>query len=192
MNTLSSQHNPGSKSWGRSSRQMILKHVLLAHVLFWTVTGLLFWGGKTTHAQSSLGDKVNSAAESAKDTVEAGAQAASEKAQSLWRRIEESRLMNRTPDEIVAWVLMGILVGSVSGWIDSFRRERHSPLLHLALGLVGAFLGGVVVRVTQLDFGWGPVLIRYEELLAALVGAGLIVFIIRFWMARWKKKKSAK
>jgi len=31
------------------------------------------------------------------------------------------------------------------------------------LGLVGAFVGGMVVRVTGLNFGWGPVLMLAER-----------------------------
>jgi uncharacterized membrane protein YeaQ/YmgE (transglycosylase-associated protein family) len=47
------------------------------------------------------------------------------------------------------------------------------------LGLAGAFVGGLVVHLANLDFGWGPVLIRYEELLFALLGAIVLVVLAK-------------
>ena len=54
-------------------------------------------------------------------------------------------------------------------------------------GLIGAFLGGMVAHVTQLDLGLGPVLIRYEDLLLSLVGGVLVLLGARRFMARKKR-----
>ena len=61
-----------------------------------------------------------------------------------------------------------------------FRRKGLGPMKNIALGLVGAFLGGFVVHLTRWDLGWGPVLIRYEELAAALAGSILLMLVLRF------------
>jgi uncharacterized membrane protein YeaQ/YmgE (transglycosylase-associated protein family) len=89
----------------------------------------------------------------------------------LWKRIDERRLKNRTPDELVAWVLMGLLVGGLL-----YRVTRLGQVLTILLGLAGAFLGGIVANVFQLDFGMGPVLIRYEDLICSLVGGFVVVY----------------
>jgi uncharacterized membrane protein YeaQ/YmgE (transglycosylase-associated protein family) len=108
---------------------------------------------------------------------------------ALWHRVDESRLKNRTPDEIVAWVIMGVLVGAVAGMMTSLKTDGMGKLGRLLLGLGGAFLGGMIVKVAQLDFGWGPVLIRYEELLFSMLGAVVLVIVGRVIRARSRKRK---
>ena len=44
-------------------------------------------------------------------------------------------------------------------------------------GLVGAFVGGILANVLQLDFGLGPVLIRYEDLICSLVGGFVLLYV---------------
>jgi uncharacterized membrane protein YeaQ/YmgE (transglycosylase-associated protein family) len=56
------------------------------------------------------------------------------------------------------------------------------------LGLAGAIIGGIIVRMRDFDFGWGPVLIRYEELFFSFVGAVVLVVIGRFWKSKSKKQ----
>jgi len=120
--------------------------------------------------------------------VEKASTAAADTAKGVWQRIDEARLINRTPDELVAWVIMGVLVGAVAGMMTTLKSTRWGKLGRLVLGLAGAFLGGIVVHVGQFDFGWGPVLIRYEELFFSLVGAILIVAAGRIIRFRGKRK----
>ncbi len=110
---------------------------------------------------------------------------------NLWRKIDEARLVNRTSDELVAWVIVGVGVGAVAGMLTPLKPTGVGKLGRLVLGLVGSFIGGVVVHVGQFDFGWGPVLIRYEELFFALVGAVVLVVIGRFFGGKAAKKQKA-
>jgi hypothetical protein len=119
------------------------------------------------------------ASEAQKKIAEAG-QAATAGVAEIWRRIDERRLMNRTPDQLVAWVIMGLLA---AGLIRPFSKFKAPAIL--GLGLAGAFLGGIVANVTRVDLGLGPVLIRYEDLLASLVGAALLM--IAAWWLRSRK-----
>jgi uncharacterized membrane protein YeaQ/YmgE (transglycosylase-associated protein family) len=100
-------------------------------------------------------------------------------AQLVWKRIDEKRLKNRTPDELVAWALMGILVGGVL-----HRFSKLSQGAAIVVGLVGAFIGGIVANVLQLNWGLGPVLIRYEELLCSLIGGVVLFLALRWFTAR--------
>jgi uncharacterized membrane protein YeaQ/YmgE (transglycosylase-associated protein family) len=102
--------------------------------------------------------------------------------------IVAARLKNRTPDDIVAWVIMGVLVGAVAGMMTSLRSTGLGKVGRLLLGLAGAFLGGIVLRVSKLDFGWGPVLIRYEELAFSLVGAIVLLVLAKFIRSRSTKQ----
>ena len=120
--------------------------------------------------------------------VERTGSRAAETAKDLWQRIGQARLRNRTLDELMAWVIVGALVGAVAGMMTTLKPTGLGKMGRFLLGLAGAFLGGIVVHLGQFDFGWGPVLIRYEELFFSLVGAILIVAAGRMIRARAKKK----
>ncbi len=114
--------------------------------------------------------------------MEQAGQSALSSIETIWKRIDETRLRNRTFDELVGWAIMGVLVGGVLSKLTGLRLVTG-----LALGLVGAFVGGIIVHVTSLDFGMGPVLIRYEDLLFAFAGGFVLVLFVR-WLGSRKKK----
>ena len=106
----------------------------------------------------------------ARTVIQETGQAAVEKVQTLWQRIDEKRLKNRTPDEIVAMVVVGMLTGGLL-----YRFGKRGQVMSIIFGLIGAFIGGILANVTKLDLGLGPILITYEELLFALLGAVLMI-----------------
>ena len=128
------------------------------------------------------------AAQATTTAVEQAGRSAVNEAEQLWQRIDAARLKNRTPDEVVAWVLMGLLVGGLAGMMTSLKPSGLGKLGRVLLGLTGAFVGGMVVRVTRLDFGWGPVLIRYEELFVSLLGAVLLILLAKIIRSRSQKQ----
>jgi hypothetical protein len=87
-----------------------------------------------TSAQS-VGEKVSAAASETKEKIQDAGKTAANKLEQLWQRIDEQRLKNRTPDEIVAWLIMGLLVGEPpwpGHWppvVDClrFRPDRRFP-----------------------------------------------------------------
>ena len=121
-------------------------------------------------------------------SVEDAGRTAVAEAKSLWARIDEKRLVNRTADELVAWVIMGVLVGALAGMLTTLKTTGAGKLGRLLLGLAGAFLGGMIVHVAQIDFKWGPVLIRYEELVFSFVGALLVLGGVRLYNTVAKKQ----
>lgn len=135
-------------------------------------------------------DAVGAAVEETKIAVQEAGQSVASSFESLWRRVDESRLRNRTPDEILAWVMMGVLVGAVAGMLTSSRGGGGGKWGKLLVGLVGAILGGTLMHIGRFDFGWGPVLIRYEELLFAMLGAVLLLVVGWFVRARSRRKSA--
>ena len=131
---------------------------------------------------------VTDAVEDAKNAVGDAGRTAGKALENLWNSIDQQRLKNRTPDQIIAWLIMGVLVGAVAGMATSLKTSGWGKVGRLLLGLAGAFLGGIVVQATRIDFGWGPVLIRYEELLFAFLGALLLVVIGRLVRSRSKRQ----
>jgi len=80
-------------------------------------------------------------------------------------------------------VIMGLLVGGMLNLLTKLKTAST-----VFFGLTGAFLGGIVAHVTQLNLGLGPVLIRYEDLLFSFAGGLLLVFVARSLMKRKQPK----
>jgi uncharacterized membrane protein YeaQ/YmgE (transglycosylase-associated protein family) len=134
-------------------------------------------------------DAMGAVVEETKTAVEEAGQSVASGFETLWHRVDESRLKNRTPDEILGWLMMGVLVGAVVGMMTSSKSGGMGKCGKLLLGLVGAILGGMLVHFGQFDFGWGPFLIRYEELLFAMLGAVLLVAV--GWVVRARSRRKS-
>ena len=146
----------------------------------------------TLWAADGVVDQTKATVEEMTHAVKDAGRSAADSFKSLWSRVDESRLTNRTRDEIVAWVIMGMLVGAVAGIFTSLNTSVAGRFGRLMLGLAGAFVGGTVVHVARLDFGWGPVLVRYEELLFSVVGAVFLIIVARLIRSSATKKSAAK
>ena len=142
--------------------------------------------------EPGLGDKAKDAVRETSAALTEAGNSATDGAKDLWRRIDAARLKNRTTDELIAWIIMGVLAGAVAGMMTTFKATGSGKAGRFFLGLAGAFLGGIVVHVGRFDFGWGVALIRYEELLFSLLGAVLLIVLGRFIRSRMKKKVPAK
>lgn len=143
-------------------------------------------------AADSLVDKSKAVASDATEAVKDAGRSVADRAEQVWKRIDEGMLKNRKRDEVVAWVIMGVLVGAVAGMMTPLKPTGIGKLGRLLLGLAGAFLGGIIAHVVRADFGLGPVLIRYEELLFSLLGAVVLVVISKLLSGKAKKQPAAK
>ena len=144
--------------------------------------------GYAQGSNPTAGERLGAAAESTKATLQEASTAAANEIDQVWRRIDESRLKNRTRDEIVAWVIVGLLVGNIVGLFSAAGASRGQRLGAMILGLVGAFIGGIITHVFRLNLGMGPVLIRYEDLLVSLVGGFLFVIVVRLLIAQKRQR----
>jgi len=141
--------------------------------------------------EPGMTDKAKELARETSTAVENAGNSAVKGAKNFWTQIDAARLKNRSRDEIVAWVIMGVLVGLVAGSMTTLKPTGLGKVGRLFLGLAGACLGGMAVHIGKFDFGWGPVLIRYEELLFSLLGAILLVLLRKMIRSRSMKKSSA-
>lgn len=66
-----------------------------------------------------------------------------------------------------------LLIGAVAGWIaEKVTESNHSIFTNILVGIAGAFVGGVLAGVLNIEvFGF------LRTLVAAIVGAILILFI---------------
>jgi uncharacterized membrane protein YeaQ/YmgE (transglycosylase-associated protein family) len=151
----------------------------------------LFCCAGSGYAQSSTpsaGERLGAAAESTKATLQQAGTAAANEIDDLWRRVDESRLKHRTRDEVVAWVIVGLLVGNLVCLFTAMGSTVSQRFGTVVLGLVGAFIGGVITHVCRLNFGMGPLLIRYEDLLVSVIGGFVLLAIVRIVIAQKRKR----
>ncbi|WP_106754139.1 GlsB/YeaQ/YmgE family stress response membrane protein [Pannonibacter carbonis] len=74
---------------------------------------------------------------------------------------------------IVIWCIIGLL----AGWIASFIVGGGGLFRYLLTGLIGAFVGGFLVKATGISINIGHPLVN--EILVAAIGAIVVVLIAR-------------
>jgi uncharacterized membrane protein YeaQ/YmgE (transglycosylase-associated protein family) len=104
--------------------------------------------------------------------------------------------MNITPDELITWLIVGALAGSLAGMVVKRRKEGFGHLLNLGIGLVGALIGGLLFKVLRVNLGvLGEIKISLQEVVAGVLGSLIFLAIIwgaRFWWARRKARQTTR
>lgn len=86
-------------------------------------------------------------------------------------------------DESLGWISI-IVIGGLAGWLASLvarRNERMGCLLNIAVGVVGAVIGGWIFRSLDLDAPGGR---YFSSLVVAFVGATLFLLVLKLFMSR--------
>ncbi len=88
--------------------------------------------------------------------------------------------MNISIGQIMVWLIVGALSGSLAGRLFTRSRRGFGFFGNLLVGLVGALIGGFLFRVFNISLGLGEFSISFEDLLAAFAGSVLFVVLLRF------------
>ena len=89
-------------------------------------------------------------------------------------------------NQIVVWIIIGLLGGSLAGLIITRERKRFGILRNLGVGLVGALVGGRLFRVLGIFPGLDRVAVSLRDVVAALIGSLLVLAVIWLWQ-RFRK-----
>jgi len=89
-------------------------------------------------------------------------------------------------DQVVVWLIIGLLGGSLAGLIIKRERKGFGALRNLGLGLTGAFVGGLLFRLFGLFRGLDRVTISLRDVVAAVVGSLLVLAVVWLWQ-RWQR-----
>ena len=84
-------------------------------------------------------------------------------------------------NQIVVWIIIGLLGGSLAGLIITRERKGFGILRNLAVGLVGALVGGLVFRLFGIFPGLDKIAISLRDVVAALIGSLLVLALIWLW-----------
>ena len=89
-------------------------------------------------------------------------------------------------DQVIVWIIVGLLGGSLAALIITRERKGFRILRNLAVGLIGALVGGVLFRVLGIFPALDKVVISLRDVVAAVIGSLLVLTAI------WLKQRSNK
>jgi uncharacterized membrane protein YeaQ/YmgE (transglycosylase-associated protein family) len=92
-------------------------------------------------------------------------------------------------DDVVTWLIVGALSGSLAGMVVKRQRAGFGHLINVGIGLVGALIGGFLFKVFRIDLGLiGAITITSQQVVDSFVGSlvflGVIWAIRKWWTAR--------
>ncbi len=94
--------------------------------------------------------------------------------------------------QIIVWLIVGALAGSLVGTVIKRSREGFGLWTNLGVGLIGATVGGFLFDLFGIDLGLGELAISFEDLLAAFVGSLIFLAAVLIVRKQTEKKKGGK
>lgn len=78
-------------------------------------------------------------------------------------------------------IIFWIIIGGVAGWIaEKVTKSDHGLLTNIAVGIIGAFIGGFLFGLLGIQVAGGIV----GSLITATVGALVLLYALRFVRSR--------
>ncbi len=97
--------------------------------------------------------------------------------------------MNITLDQIIVWLIVGALSGSLVGMLVNRSKEGFGWFTNMIVGLIGAVIGGVLSRLFGLDLGLSGISVSLEDLVVAV--AGSLILLLATWAIRRARQRGA-
>ncbi len=99
--------------------------------------------------------------------------------------------MGVTLAELVVWLIIGLLAGSLAGLVVKRTKEGFGRYTNLGIGLAGALIGGFLFDLLRIDFGLANISVSLQDVVAAFVGSLLFLAVV-FYGRRWYRAKGDK
>ncbi|MFZ4827204.1 MAG: GlsB/YeaQ/YmgE family stress response membrane protein [Phototrophicaceae bacterium] len=93
--------------------------------------------------------------------------------------------MTITLDQLIVWVIVGSMAGNAAGALLTLNQKGFGAGANLAIGLIGAIIGGVVFSFLDLTLPFN-FQISLEDIVSAFAGAVLLVVAMRLLRRRVK------
>ena len=87
-----------------------------------------------------------------------------------------------TISKIIVWLIIGALAGTLAGRLVTFSKHGLGFWTNIGVGMVGAFVGGVLFWLLHINLGLGQIQISIEDLISAFVGS--LLCIVAWWLFR--------
>lgn len=87
-----------------------------------------------------------------------------------------------TLGKIIVWLIVGALAGTLAGRLMTFKKEGFGRWSNVAIGMLGAAVGGILFSLFGIDLHLGDLKVTFEDLISAF--AGSLVCIVALWLIR--------
>lgn len=84
-------------------------------------------------------------------------------------------------DQLIVWIVVGLIGGSLAGLLTTWDRGGFGHLRNLALGLVGALVGGLLFRLLGLFPQLDRIAISLRDVVAAVIGSLIVLVLLWLW-----------
>ena len=89
--------------------------------------------------------------------------------------------MGITLAEIVTWLIVGLLGGTAAGIVVKRQREGFGVFVNLAIGSLGAIIGGALFTLLRILPSLDAVSVSLRDLLSAFLGSLLFLAAVWAW-----------
>jgi uncharacterized membrane protein YeaQ/YmgE (transglycosylase-associated protein family) len=89
--------------------------------------------------------------------------------------------MYLTVTQLIIWIIIGLAGGMLAGYIVKGTRRGFGFPTNLGLGLLGAFIGGVLFRLFNIFPGLDKIAISLRDVVSALLGSLLVLALLWLW-----------
>ena len=89
-------------------------------------------------------------------------------------------------DQLIVWIVTGLIGGGLAGAVMTWERGGLGLFRNLAVGLVGALIGGLFFRLFGIWPALDKIAISLRDVIAAFVGS--LVVLAALWI--WRKSRS--
>lgn len=80
--------------------------------------------------------------------------------------------------QLVVWAIVGLIAGSLVGFVVKGGRKGFGLPANLGLGLAGALVGGLAIRLFGLFPELDRVTVSLRDVVAAVLGSALVLLAI--------------
>lgn len=99
--------------------------------------------------------------------------------------------MTVTIAELVVWLIIGLLAGSLAGLVIKRKKAGFGHLNNLAVGLAGALIGGFLFNWIGIDLGLSEITVSLQDIVSAFVGS-LLFLLALYFGKRWFREREGK
>lgn len=93
-----------------------------------------------------------------------------------------------TMGKIVVWLIVGALAGTLAGRVMTFSKRGLGFWTNMAVGMIGALVGGFLFWLFHIDLHLAKIAITFEDLISAFVGSVLCIIVWRLIRRATEKK----
>ena len=86
--------------------------------------------------------------------------------------------------QVIVWILVGLIAGSIVGLMVTRDRKGFGLTSNLLVGLAGAFVGGLLFRMFGLLTSLDQYAISLRDVLSAVIGALIVLAVRWYWLRR--------